>query len=332
MFIDEDYYLDEETRFYKEQEELYYRNQRQEAQKQYKKKHTFDEALFVFEDALLFRCISSYSDYDQPFTTHKRNKDLIDLINAMRKKFPREKRFSYQYLKEIWNDSIAYYSKSDWYHCKQNGQWHTGKGTQSMEKFIDETLLEYTEKVNKYKDKPKPTFIIETPKTPVIEPKKEEPVAQVIVEQPKGKGRPKGSKNKTENLMKPPTHNVEDETIVAALQDIIWYQDGMKANEIMNYIVADEKLKKKIYAKLHENAGKLWEKRTVGQLYNGAKIERFYPLTTRKGYFYNGETLTLNKLAEKVGMAKQTLSYRISKGINHIDAINNEIKENMRRK
>lgn len=328
--FDQDYYLDEETRFYKEQEELYYRQQRQEAKR--KKVHTFEESLFIFEDALFQRCITSYSDYDQPYTTHKRNQDLIELVNEMRKKHPKEKRFSYQYLKEIWNESFSYYNKSDWYHHKDNGDWVTGKGTQLMEKFIEEKLLPYIEKTKKYKDRAKPTFVIETPKTPTIEPKKEEPVEEPVAEEPKGKGRPKGSKNKKENPMKPPTHNVVETTIIPALQDIIWYQDGMKANEIMNYINADDSIKKKIYAKLHENNGKLWEKRIVGKLHNGANIERYYPLTPRKGYFYNGEILSLSKLAETSGMAKQTLSYRISKGQNHIDAINNEIKENMRRK
>lgn len=330
--FDQDYYLDEDTRFYKEQEELYYRQQRQEAKR--KKVHTFEESLFIFEDALFQRCITSYSDYDQPYTTHKRNQDLIELVNEMRKKHPKEKRFSYQYLQEWWNSFLRFreYNKSDWFHHKDNGQWVTGPGTIYMEEFIDKTLLPYIEKTKKYKDRAKSTFTIEAPKTMVIEPKKEEPITEIVIEEPKVKGRPKGSKNKKETPMKPPTHNVTDTTIIAALQDIIWYQSGMKANEIMNYINADDSITKKIYGKLHEYNGKLWEKRIVGKLFNGKNIERFYPLTPRKGYFYNGEILSLSKLALTTGMAKQTLSYRISKGQNHIDAIETEINNNMKRK
>lgn len=327
MFYDEDYYSDQQARFYKEQEQDFYRQQTKTIKK---KINTFEEGLYIFEDALFQRCITSYDDYDQPYTTYKRNKDLIELVNEMRKKHPKEKRFSYIYLKQWWDTFLRFreYNKSDWYHHKENGQWITGPGTKYIEEFIEKILLEYVDKQNKYKNRSKPTFVIETPKTPTIEPKKQEPVEQ----EPKGKGRPKGSKNKKETPMKPPTHNVVETTIVPALQDIIWYQEGMKANEIMNYINADESIKKKIYAKLHENNGKLWEKRIVGKLHNGANIERYYPLTTRKGYFYNGEILSLSKLAVASGMAKQTLSYRISKGQNHIDAINNEINENMRRK
>jgi hypothetical protein len=330
MFIDEEYYLDEETRFYKEQEEKYYRLQRQEAQKHYKKKHSFEEVMYEFEGALLYRCISPYDDYLQPFPTHKRNSDLIELINEMRKKFPKEKRFSYQFLKDNWKDDLSYYDRDDWYHKKLNGEWNTGKGTQLMESFIDTVLLEYLEKTKKYKNKAKPTFTLEAPKTPIIEPKKEEPVIEEKIVN--GKGRPKGSKNKKQEEMKPPTHKIDEKSIVAALQDIIWYAEGLKANEIFKYIEADESITKKIYGKLHENAGKLWDKRVCGTLHNGAKIERYYPLTPRKGYFYNGEIHTLSSLATLTGIAKQTLSYRISKGVNHIDAINKEINENMRRK
>lgn len=331
MFYDDDYntsYIDEETLFLKKQEEEYYRLQHQEAKKHYRKKHTFDEALYVFEGALLMRVVATYDDHLQPFPVYRRDNFLIETINQMRKKFPKEKRFSYQFLKGIFDNDISYYNEDDWYHCKRNSKWVSGPGTKHMEKFLVEVLLPYVNKARKYADKAKPTFILETPKTPIIEPKKEEPV----VDEHKGKGRPKGSKNKKQDEMKPPTHNVVEASIVAALQDIIWYQEGLKANEIMNYINADESIKKKIYAKLHENNGKLWEKRVVGKLYNGNNIERYYPLTTRKGYFYNGEIMSLSKLAETSGMAKQTLSYRISKGLNHIDAINNEIKENMRRK
>lgn len=325
MFYGDDYY--DEADFYKEQERQWYQNQY--ATK--KKKHTFDEALMEFEKALLMRVVATYDDHCQPFPVYRRDSFLVETINGMRKKFPKDKRFSYQFLEEHWTDEMTYWTDEDWYHCKRGKDWCTGKGTNLMELFITKTLIPYVNKARLYQSKSKATFVLETPKTPIIEPKKEEPVVVAKAES-KGKGRPKGSKNKTENLMKPPTHNVNEETIVAALQDIIWYQDGLKANEIIQYINADEKLTKKIYGKLHENAGKLWEKRIVGQLYNGKKVERYYPLTTRKGYYYEGEMYTLNKLAEKVGMAKQTLSYRINKGMNHVDAINVEIKEQMRRK
>ena len=318
----------DEQEYYAQQEREWYRLQREEAKKHYRKKNTFDEALYLFEEACILRCITTYDDHLQPFKVYRHNYTLIEVIKSMRKKFPKEKRFSYTYLKSIWQDSMSYNTQSDWYHCREDRQWITGVNTPLMEKFFETVLLPYSEKVNKYENRAKPTFVLEAPKTPIIEPKKQE----TIVEPSKGKGRPKGSKNKKEILMKPPTHNVVETTIIQALQDIIWYQDGMKANEIMNYINADESIKKKIYAKLHEQNGKLWEKRVVGKLHNGANIERYYSITTRKGYFYEGEILSLIKLAEKVGMAKQTLSYRINKGINHIDAINNEINENMRRK
>jgi hypothetical protein len=288
------------------------------------KKKTKDQVFFLFEDAIIYRINYKFSDYCREGIYYKYIDGVKEAFEWLKKQNPYSFRYSYKWLMKHWDDKFHYFTSGrDWANDDET-RWF-------IEKFIDEELLPNAQKYYANKVvKAKPTFIIEAPKTPIIEPKKEEPVIEEKISN--GKGRPKGSKNKKQEEMKPPTHKINEKTIVAALQDIIWYQEGLKANEIFKYVEADESITKKIYAKLHENAGKLWEKRQCGITPSGAKIERYYPLTPRKGYFFNGEILTLSVLARTAGMAKQTLSYRISKGQNHIDAINNEINDNMRRK
>jgi hypothetical protein len=293
------------------------------------KKKTKDQVFFLFEDAIIYRINYKFSDYCRDGTYYKYMDGVQDAFQWLKKQNPYSFRYSYKWLMKHWDDKFYYFTSGrDWAN-EDETRWF-------IEKFIDEQLLPNAQKYYANKTvKAKPTFTLEAPKTPIIEPKKQEVeiVKPVINEKIiNGKGRPKGSKNKKQEEMKPPVHKVDDKTIVPALQDIIWYADGLKANEIMQYIEADESIIKLIYGKLHENAGKLWEKRVCGITPSGAKIERFYPLTPRKGYFFNGEILTLSVLARITGMAKQTLSYRISKGLNHIDAIKNQINENMKRK
>jgi len=73
-------------------------------------------------------------------------------------------------LMKHWDDKFHYFTSGrDWANQDET-RWF-------IEKFIDEELLPNAQKYYANKAvKAKPTFIIEAPKTPIIEPKKEEPV------------------------------------------------------------------------------------------------------------------------------------------------------------
>jgi hypothetical protein len=153
-------------------------------------------------------------------------------------------------------------------------------------------------------------------------------LSQEVVEKRKV-GRPKGSKNIIK--MNIPQHEIIDSQIISAVQDIIWYKPGMLAIEIVSQLKYDNSIEKLIYAKLHEHANVHWKKYVV-KLPKSKSIERYYPIKDRSGYYYNGELLSLGEISKITGKSKQILSYRIKKGMNHIEAINTQIKENMIRK
>lgn len=153
-------------------------------------------------------------------------------------------------------------------------------------------------------------------------------LSQEVIEKRKV-GRPKGSKNIVK--MNIPQHEIIDSQIISAVQDIIWYKPGMLAIEIVSQLKYDNSIEKLIYAKLHEYANVHWKKYVV-KLPKSKSIERYYPIKDRSGYYYNGELLSLGEISKITGKSKQILSYRIKKGMNHIEAINTQIKENMIRK
>lgn len=154
-------------------------------------------------------------------------------------------------------------------------------------------------------------------------------IEQQVVTEAKKAGRPKGSKNKPKEVMITlPIHQVNDQNFIDAIKDLLWYRSGMMANEIIKYLEHDESITKLIYAKLHEYDKKHWVEKKISGKY-GRPIYKWYAIGERKGYFYNGKLYSLTKLAEEVGMNKVTLWKRIKSGMNHIEAINNPIKENM---
>ena len=142
-------------------------------------------------------------------------------------------------------------------------------------------------------------------------------------------GRPLGSKNKPS--LNIPIHTVNLDNLISAVQDIIWYKQGLKAIEILSYLNYDKSIERVIYGKLAQFNKTHWVI-TKQKLNNYKTLERYYSIKDRSGYFYNGQLMSLGEISKITGKSKQILSYRIKKGMNHIEAINTEIKENMIRK
>lgn len=142
-------------------------------------------------------------------------------------------------------------------------------------------------------------------------------------------GRPKGAKNKI-RYDELPKYEVNKDNLLNALKDLIWYKPGLKAKELMTYLSFDESIKKYIFWQLHQNSALLWKKTSTK--YKDSVVERFMPIEKRNGYYFNGEIVTLTELAKLTGKSKQILSYRMKKGMNHFQAINEEINANMARK
>jgi len=142
-------------------------------------------------------------------------------------------------------------------------------------------------------------------------------------------GRPKGSKNIIKVNI--PRHKIIDSQIIPAIQDLIWYRSGMLAKEIINQLDLDESIVKLAFGKLHEYSGTHWIKQKK-KLPNGGICERYYPIKDRSGYFYDGKLMSLGEISKITGKSKQILSYRIKKGLNHIEAINNQINDKMIRR
>jgi hypothetical protein len=142
-------------------------------------------------------------------------------------------------------------------------------------------------------------------------------------------GRPKGAKNK-EMFDELPKYEVNKENLTNALIDLIWYKPGLKAIEILQYLSFEESLKKYIAWQLHQLSGLYWKK--TSNKYKNVTVERFMPMKNRDAYYYNGELVSLTELAKLTGKSKQILSYRMKKGMNHFQAINEEINEKMARK
>lgn len=142
-------------------------------------------------------------------------------------------------------------------------------------------------------------------------------------------GRPKGAKNKI-RYDELPKYEVNKDNLLNALKDLIWYKPGLKAKELLTYLSFDESIKKYIFWQLHQNSSLLWKKTSIK--YKNSVVERFMPIEKRNGYYFNGEIVTLTELAKLTGKSKQILSYRMKKGMNHFQAINDEINANMARK
>lgn len=142
-------------------------------------------------------------------------------------------------------------------------------------------------------------------------------------------GRPKGAKNK-EKFDELPKYEVTKDNLTNALKDLIWYKPGLKAIELIEYLSFDESLKNYVYRHLHQYSALHWIK-TTKQIKN-INVERYMPIGNRNGYYYNGKIVSLSELAKLTGKSKQILSYRIKKGMNHFQAINEEINEKMARK
>jgi hypothetical protein len=142
-------------------------------------------------------------------------------------------------------------------------------------------------------------------------------------------GRPKGAKNK-DKFNDLPKYEVNKENLLNAIKDLIWYKPGLKAIELIEYLSFDESLKSYIYRQLHQYSALHWIK--TSKQFKNINVERFMPISKRNAYYFNGELVSLSELAKLSGKSKQILSYRIKKGMNHFQAINEEINEKMARK
>ena len=178
----------------------------------------------------------------------------------------------------------------------------------------------------------KPTYFPEDFNAPVISSK---PVSniqiknEIIEEVKRGKGRPKGSKNKPKEIkLSIPVHPVNDQDYIDAIKDILWYKNGLMAKQIIDHLEHDESITKLLYAKLHEYKNIHWTERRISNRY-GKPIYLWYPIGERKGYFYQGKLRSITNIAECISMNKVTLWKRIKSGMNHIEAINKPIDDKM---
>ena len=179
-------------------------------------------------------------------------------------------------------------------------------------------------------------FLINNFINPTLFPEQNQPVKKIKVEpviveeiKPRGKGRPKGSKNKPKEIKTNiPIHTVNDQNFIDAIKDILWYSNGLMAKQIIDHLEHDESITKFLYAKLHEYKNTHWvEKRITGRY--GKPIFKWYPIGERKGFFYAGKLRSITNMAEHIGMNKVTLWKRIKSGMNHIEAINKPIDDKM---
>jgi hypothetical protein len=142
-------------------------------------------------------------------------------------------------------------------------------------------------------------------------------------------GRPKSSKNKKNDFTDLPKYTVTKDNFLDAVRDIVWYKEGLKANEILEFLIFDESFKKFIYHQLYNNRHLF---KIVQSFHKNIEVKRIYSANKRTGYFYDGRLVSLCELAKITGKSKQILSYRMKKGMNHFQAINEEINANMARK
>lgn len=179
----------------------------------------------------------------------------------------------------------------------------------------------------------RPTYFPEVNQTPVVYNTKPlvktEFKKEVIVEENRGKGRPKGSKNKPKEIkLSIPVHPVNDQNYIDAIKDILWYKNGLMAKQIIDQLEHDESITKLLYAKLHEYKNIHWTERRINNRY-GKPIYLWYPIGERKGYYFDGKLRSITNIAECICMNKVTLWKRIKSGMNHIEAINKPIDDKM---
>ena len=193
MYMDEDYYETLGRIFSKDDEYSSYGNH------QSTKKKSETEVYHMFEVAIRHRLSYKFSDYCREGKYYKYIDGIDKAYEWMVQQFPYKHRYSYRWMMKHWKDSFAYIkSSSDWALQDQH-RWF-------IEKFIDEELVPNAEKY--YANKAKAEFVLDKfiKKPTNNEPIKEEPViVQAIIEEKvsNGKGRPKGSKNKKQEEMKP---------------------------------------------------------------------------------------------------------------------------------
>jgi hypothetical protein len=185
--------------------------------------------------------------------------------------------------------------------------------------FIKPTYFPEYNNVQVISSKPVPT-------KPII---KTEIKKEVIEEAKRGKGRPKGSKNKPKDIIvNIPTHSVYDQNFLEAVKDILWYRPGITAKTIVDHLDCDESIIALIYGKISQYTNVYWRESKIRNRY-GKVITLYYPIGERKGYYYEGKLRSITNMAECISMNKVTLWKRIKSGMNHIEAINKPIDDKM---
>lgn len=301
---EEDY--DPQEEFLRQQQDAFYKDM----YRSNVKKNSMKDAYFIFEWALMYRATTGYFQNNSlPAIDFKHMPGVKQALEYVANLNPYTFRYTYKWFVNNWKDEWAYWKSDDWVK-------DSNKGRNILEAFMTEYIVPNAKKY--YSNKPKPTFIVESPETPLFQAKKEE---SITVES-KGKGRPKGSKNKTvkpemfmpDNYIKLKDNGYVDiDSFIMAIADLVWRQPGKMDGYYLNLINISEDKRKYINKLFMINSPSL-----VNKYWKIAKINKIttiQPLCKRLGY-YNNKTfslVSLTSLSTEYNIPKMTLKDRLQK-------------------
>lgn len=316
MYTEEDYQIDDrEDDYHLAQQKDFYNSMMNDWNKPSKKKNQ-KAAYFTFESAIQFRISTQYFEHNRIEAKDFRHiQGIREAYNFIGKNHYTVKH-SFIWFNENFKNEWLYWDINDWVKNEQKGRF-------ILENWIEQNIVKNAIKhYQKPISTPKPVLLAETPKTVVIEPKKEEvEVAPVKI--------------KKEVKEKPiffPTHKlvvkdgkVDINSLILALADLVWrepnrknlyYIDKLDLSELTN----DQRdyIKAVFYPNKNGNIAVL-QNNPYWTIEKAGKNIMLVPSRKREGYYYidnkngNPGLVSLTTISTKLNIIKMTAKKRLDR-------------------